>query len=150
MSIDYVDSSPIELPSTGVGDESNHVTGKLLDARRRFNERSTTNQDWNYIDAQIQNEVTTSELLINAQKFVAKLPKWIDTPTIDIFEEDGEVVFEWYENSDRVVNAVVTDDGTIFYSCLLGPGVRRAESDEIDRGVPQGLISAIKRISSTQ
>lgn len=145
-SYDYFDSSSVELPSAGVGEQSSYIRDTLLQARNMFYESSTTRQDWHALDLKIQEEATGPELYVNAQKFVAKLPKWIDCPDFDVFDDTNEAVFEWYVDPDHLVNVVVRADGRLYYSGLLGSNIRRAESDEVDNGIPNGLVSAIKRI----
>ena len=145
-SFDYFDSSPVELPSAGVGEQSKYVRDTLLQARKMFYESSTTRQDWQALDLKIQEEAAGPELYVNAQKFVAKLPKWIDCPDVDVFDDGNEAVFEWYVDPDHLVNVVVRANGSLYYSGLLGSNIRRAESDEVDNGIPSGLVSAIKRI----
>lgn len=143
---EYLDSSNVELPSAGVGDESKEVTRALLIKRSDFYERSTTKGDWQELENRLQREVSLPELLVNAEKLIAKLPKWLEAPSLEVYEDDDEVVLEWYEDSDHLVNVVIRTDGTLYYSGLLGPNARRAERDEINNGVPAGLVSAIGRI----
>lgn len=150
VTLDYFDSAPVELPSGGVGDESKEITSRLLEARSRFYENRITDVDWKSIQAKLEQNINIPELLFYSQRFVAAIPKWLKCPTLEFFEDEQEVEFEWFEENYRVVNAVVTADGKLYYSGLLGRDKRRAEKDAVVNGVPQGLVSAIQRINSTR
>ena len=150
MRDEYADSTLFLQPSAGVGDETEKIISFFRQAAEQIQGESSIIGTWADVRAKLHKEISDPVLLENTLLFADAMPYWVPCPEIDVYEDDLEVVFEWFSDNYKIVNAVVNASGYLFYSGLLGKEVRRSGKDAVIYGIPQGLISAIKRISAAR
>ena len=144
----YVNSTLFLQPSAGVGEETKKINYSFQRAADQIHGGNSFIGTWVDARTKLSKEISNPILRENALLFASAMPYWVPCPDIDIYEDDSEVVFEWFNDNYKIVNAVITSDGSLYYSGLLGKDVRRAGKDAVVKGIPQGLISAIERISA--
>ena len=148
MRIEYADSTLFLQPSAGVGNETKRIISSFRQAANQIHGESMVIGNWADAGAILRKEISDPTLLRNALLFADAMPYWVPCPAIDIYEDELEVVFEWFNDNYKIVNAVVNADGDLYYSGLLGKKIRRSGKDVVVHGIPQSLISAIQKIST--
>ena len=96
MKLDYVNSTLFLQPSPGVGEETKEIIKSFSKAADQIHNVSSSGWTWLEARAKLENSISNPVLLKNALLFADAMPSWVPCPDIDIYEEDSEVIFEWF------------------------------------------------------
>ena len=146
MKLEYVDSTLFLQPSPGVGDDTEKINLSFRQAANQIHGESIVISTWANAGAKLRKEISDPVLLKNALLFADAMPYWVPCSEIDIYEDDSEVIFEWFCDTRNLVNALISSDGNVYFSAQFGPNSRVTGADPVNEGISQHLIRAIKRV----
>ena len=97
---------------------------------------------WDGYDA----EPVRQETIRQAEDFLYALPLGVAAPSVGV-EPDGQITFEWYQSSRRVLSVSVSPEGDLHYAAILGYS-RRYGTEPFFGDVPAEILKLVQRAIS--